>query len=77
VLEVIAGILAELKDDSSLKTRLRNDTNLLTEVGLDSLQLTELMLRLEEKLAIELDLERFELSVLERADALVAFLDQA
>ena len=70
-LDTVARVLAEIKHDPSLAARVDASTDLLRDVGLDSLELTEFMLRLEEELGVELDLEHFDLRDLRRAQDLV------
>lgn len=76
VLDTLARILSEIKKDPTLASRVSEATDLIRDVGLDSLELTELMLRLEDELGVELDLEEFDLRYLRRAQELVQFLSR-
>jgi acyl carrier protein len=71
---VIARILAEVKRDPSLAERIAPSTNLLEEVGLDSLELTDFVLRLEDRLGVTVDYERFDLRHLRSLAAFAEFL---
>ena len=77
VRETIARLLLEIKGNSFELTTIRADTDLLTEVGLDSLELTELILRLEDELEIEMDLNQFDWSSLRNLNIFVCFVLQA
>jgi acyl carrier protein len=70
----IAQVLAEVKRDPSLATRIAPSTNLLEEVGLDSLELTEFVLRLEDTLGVTVDYERFNLQHLRSLAVFAEFL---
>ena len=71
---VIAQVLAEVKRDPSLATRITPGTNLLEEVGIDSLELTEFVLRLEDTLGLTVDYERFDLRHLRSLAVFAEFL---
>ena len=71
---VIVQTLAEVKRDPSLAERIAPGTNLLEEVGLDSLELTDLVLRLEERLGVIVDYERFDLQHLRSLETFAEFL---
>jgi acyl carrier protein len=74
VRRVVMHILADIKRDPSLPGRLAPTTDLLSEVGLDSLELTEFILRIEDELEIEMDLEQFDVQQLRSLDRLVRFV---
>ncbi|HRI49765.1 MAG TPA: phosphopantetheine-binding protein [Pseudomonadota bacterium] len=73
-LETVVRVLSDIKRDPALRARIHRNTDLLDEVGLDSLELTEFMLRLEDEMGTELDLENFEFSYLRRVQDLLDFL---
>lgn len=70
----VGRILADVKRDPALPDRLVLTTDLLNEVGLDSLELTEFILRVEDELEIEMDLERFDMQELSSFGRFLQFL---
>ena len=72
---VIKDIVARLKRDPALASQLEDCADLVDGVAMDSLELLQFMLELEERLAIQIDFERFEFSYLRSIVTLAAFLD--
>lgn len=77
--EVIVGklkdIIVEIKNQEVSADTIADSTNLVTEVGIDSLQLINFILSIEDEFEIELDFDSFDLSHLNRFEALVDFVD--
>jgi acyl carrier protein len=71
----IKDIVARLKRDPALATRLDDTADLVEGVGLDSLEMLQFMLELEEKLAIQIDFDQLEFAYLRSIARLAAFLD--
>jgi acyl carrier protein len=73
----IIRLIAQIKDDAALATRVTGSSHLVDDVGLDSIQLINLIFLLEEEFAVEVDFESFEvyhLSSLDRFTDYVAGL---
>jgi acyl carrier protein len=71
----VKDIVARLKRDPALATRLDDAADLVDGVGLDSLEMLQFMLELEERLAIQIDFDQLEFSYLRSIARLAAFLD--
>ncbi len=77
VRDAIGRVLADIKRNTEVAARLTESSDLVAEVGLDSLELTELVLRLEDELAIEMDLSQFDWDSLRSLDRFVDFVLQS
>ena len=71
----IKAILAKLKSDPDLYTRLPETADLVDDVGLDSLEMLHFMLEIEASLAVQIDFDKLEFSTVRSLDALAAFLE--
>lgn len=58
----IIGLIAVVKEDPSIVTRLSGSSHLVDDVGLDSLQLVNLILLVEEAFDVEVDFDSFQFS---------------
>lgn len=67
--------LAKVKSDPTLFDRLSETTDLVDGVGLDSLEMLEFMLELEASLAVRIDFDKLEFSLLRSIRTLADFLD--
>ena len=66
--ERIIRLIAQVKDDASLATRITGSSHLVDDVGLDSIQLINLILLMEEEFAVEVDFESFQVNHLTSLD---------
>jgi acyl carrier protein len=73
--EALKEILARIKADPTLFTRLPESAHLVDDVGLDSIEMLQLMLEIEASLSIRIDFDRLEYSYLRSVHTLAAFLD--
>lgn len=73
--EALKQILARVKSDPSLATRVSDTVDLVDGVGLDSLEMLQFMLEIEAALALQIDFDKLELSYLRSLSRLAAFLD--
>ena len=73
--QVLKDILAKLKGDPTLSSRLLDSADILKDVGLDSLELLHFMLEVEARLAIQIDFDKLEYSYLSSIQTLAAFLE--
>ena len=73
--EALKEILARIKADPTLFTRLPDSAHLVDDVGLDSIEMLQLMLEIEASLSIQIDFDRLEYSYLRSVHTLAAFLD--
>jgi acyl carrier protein len=77
VQDSIIRLIAQVKNDAALATRVSGSSHLVDDVGLDSIQLINLILLVEEEFAVEVDFDSFEvyhLSSLDRFTKYVAGL---
>ena len=74
-LEAIKTILAKLKSDPDLYTRLPETADLIDDVGLDSLEMLHFMLELEASLSVQIDFDKLEFSTVRSLHALATFLE--
>lgn len=70
----IIEILAEVKEDETLKSRLTLNSNIVDEVGLDSLEMINFILRVEEVFNKEIDYEKLELDHLSSINSFYGFI---
>lgn len=70
----IAIILSDLLSTEITTASLHDNTDLINEVGLNSLDLLEFIVKLEEALSIEIDIESLDLTYFNRFGALIDFL---
>ncbi len=68
-------ILAKIKSDPELCTRLSDNADLVDQVGLDSLETLQFMLEVEATLAVQIDFDKLEFSYLRSLASLAGFLD--
>ncbi len=68
-------ILAKIKSDPELCTRLSDNADLVDQVGLDSLETLQFMLEVEATLAVQIDFDKLEFSYLRSLASLADFLD--
>ncbi|BFH11911.1 phosphopantetheine-binding protein [Paenibacillus melissococcoides] len=73
-IDTLARLVSEAKEDPAWELRLTPETNLIDDVGLDSLQLIHFMLKVEERLKVRIDFERFEYEHLQSVRAFLGFL---
>jgi acyl carrier protein len=73
--DAIKRILAKVKADPTLDTRLTDTADLVDEVGLDSLEMLQLMLEIEATLAVQIDFDKLEYDYLRSIQSLATFLD--
>ena len=64
----IVRLIAQVKDDATLGTRVTGSSHLVDDVGLDSIQLINLILLVEEEFEIEVDFESFQVNHLSSLD---------
>jgi len=57
----IVELIAQVKGDQSLVTRLNSSSNLIEDVGLDSLQMINLILLVEGEFGVEVDFDTFDI----------------
>jgi acyl carrier protein len=65
MIDTVIGLIATIRNDRDLPSRMDADTHLLDEVGLDSIEVVELMMGLEDALGVEIpygSLEREDLA---------------
>lgn len=67
----IISLIQEIKGNSDLC--IEEDTNLADDIGLDSLELINLILEIEEKYDVEIDLDEFDFDYLESFKRFVDF----
>jgi acyl carrier protein len=72
----IKQVLAEVKGDPTLVTKLTKDTNLINDTRLDSLQIIEFMLSIEERFNLEMDFEVFDFIHLSSLSRFTRFVTQ-
>jgi acyl carrier protein len=72
--ERVIAILAEIKDDESLKQKLNGESDLLNDAVLDSLQLINFILQIEDEFDVEVDFETFDLEHLGSVNRFVDFI---
>src|SRR3954453_14300828 len=70
----IIQLLAQVKDDETVATRVTGSSHLVNDVGLDSLQLINLILLVEEEFAVEVDFESLEVSHLSSLDRFTSYV---
>ena len=64
----IIRLIAQVKDDATVASRVDGSSHLIDDVGLDSLQLINLILLVEEEFAVEVDFESFQVYHLSSLD---------
>ena len=57
----IANLIAQIKGDETLTSRLTSSSNLVDDVGLDSLQMINLILLVESEFGVEVDFDTFDI----------------
>lgn len=57
----IAELIAQIKGDETLASRLNSSSNLIEDVGLDSLQMINLILLVESEFGVEVDFDTFDI----------------
>lgn len=62
VKEKLIEILADVKENESLKNEINDATDLINDLGLDSLQMINFLLRLEDEFDIEFDFDNLDYS---------------
>lgn len=67
---LIGKIVASIRLDPALAEQVGPDTDLVDELGLDSLEITDLLMRLEDELGRQLDLESITPATLRSVQAL-------
>ena len=72
--EKISALIAQVKGDSTLPTRLKSSSNLLEEVGLDSLQTINLILLVEGEFGVEVDLDTFDMDHLSTLGSFASYI---
>jgi acyl carrier protein len=68
VQDKIIRLIAKVKDDEGVATRVTSSSHLVDDVGLDSLQLINLILLVEEEFDVEVDFESFHVHHLSSLD---------
>jgi acyl carrier protein len=68
VRDKIIGLIAQVKDDATVASRVDGSSHLIDDVGLDSLQLINLILLVEEEFTVEVDFESFQIYHLRSLD---------
>lgn len=74
--EIIVQLIARIRGDPSLESRISPDTPLLDEVGLDSMEVVELMLGLEDALDVEIPFGAMDRADLASVRALVRAIEE-
>jgi acyl carrier protein len=70
----IIALIAEVKKDPSLTTRLTAASDMMSEASLDSLRLINLMLLIEAEFEVEIDFDSFHRDHLRTIDRFVEFI---
>ena len=72
----IIRLIAQVKDDAALATRVTGSSHLVDDMGLDSLQLINLILLVEEEIAVEVDFDSFQIDHLSSLDRFTDYIVQ-
>jgi len=67
-------LLEEVKGIPDLSKSLSDSTNIIDEIKLDSLEMINFMLKIEEKLKVEIDFEELDFSYLQSLSEFAGFL---
>jgi acyl carrier protein len=70
----IIRLIAQIKDDAAVATRITGSSHLVNDLALDSLQLINLILLVEEEFAVEVDFESFQVYHLSSLDRFTDFV---
>jgi acyl carrier protein len=70
----IIRLIAQIKDDAAVATRVTGSSHLVNDVGLDSLQLIDLILLVEEEFAVEVDFDSFQIDHLSSLDHFTTYI---
>ena len=70
----IIGILAEVKQDTTLKDRVTGSSHLVEDVNLDSLQMIELILKVQEEFSVVVDFDSFKVDHLSSLDRFTQYI---
>ena len=73
-MDKLIRILAEIKNEPDLVSRITPRTDLINELGLDSLQTINLALRVEDEFQVTIDFEKFDFDVLFSVQAFWDFI---
>ncbi|MDY8023279.1 acyl carrier protein [Paenibacillus polymyxa] len=72
----IIEIIAEIKQDPSLRNKLNGSSDFMNDAALDSLQIISFILNVEEAFGIEVDFDSFDLDHLNSVDRFCEFVGQ-
>jgi acyl carrier protein len=70
----IIRLIAQVRDDPAIATRITATSHLINDVGLDSLQLINLILLVEEEFAVEVDFDSFQIVHLTSIDRFANYI---
>ncbi|MGG1618892.1 acyl carrier protein [Paenibacillus sp. NRS-1782] len=70
----IIEIIADIKEDPSLRNKLNGSSDLMNDAALDSLQIISFILNVEEAFGIEVDFDSFDLDHLNSIDRFCEFV---
>jgi acyl carrier protein len=73
----LVEIIAKIKEDPDLRTRIDSRLHLMKDVGLTSLDMMQLFLEIEEEFDIEVDLDAVSLELFDSIDRLGEFVAAA
>lgn len=76
MIDQIKALLEEVKNVPGLSENLSDSSDIIDDVKLDSLEMINFMLKVEEKLKIEIDFEQLDFSYLKSISAFSEFLSR-
>jgi acyl carrier protein len=76
VQDEIINILAEVKQDPSLASRVTGASHLVDDLNLDSLQMIELILKVQDKFSVVVDFDSFQVEHLSSLDRFTHYVSE-
>ena len=73
--EDVILILGEIIDNPEITKTINKDTNVATDIGIDSLRMISFILKIEEKLNIYIDFDKFSYDHLSSVEKFAKFLE--
>jgi acyl carrier protein len=76
VQQEIIKILAEVKKDPSLASRVTGSSHLVDDLSLDSLQMIDLILKVQDKFSVVVDFDSFQVEHLSSLDRFTQYVSE-